>query len=337
VAHPSRFHLPAVSRFLLVAAVLALASACTGDNDPVGPRRQSPDPPSTATMELAFVSTRDGSAHIYVATANGSSVRRLTRGEEPAWSPDGKRIAFHVVSPVTGAFQIRVINVDGTGERVLTESGANAAWSPDGSRIAFNTVEGKPDAGIYVINSDGTGLRLLLGTEFEDPGAGDYPADPAWSPDGKRIAFVRKDISWSKPWQVYTMNADGSSPRLLTGAAADQKPTWSPDGMMIAFGSFRTIGTMNADGSGVRLYPSQLGFEPDWSPDGQSLIYSSFSSPTGDTISQVGSRMRVYVMDRDTGTARQLIPDAVAPTLPNYWDHQAAWWRNSSGAGSWDY
>jgi TolB protein len=326
-----------VSRFLIVAAVVGATSACLGEQEIVGPRQNAPDAPSTVTMELAFVSTRDGSSQIYVARANGSSVRRLTKGEEPAWSPDGKRIAFQVISPVSGAFQIRTINVDGTGERVLTEGGANAAWSPDGSLIAFNTVDVKPDAGIYVINSDGTGLRLLLGTEFEDPGAGDYPTDPAWSPDGKRIAFVRKDIYWWKPWQVYTMNADGSSPRLLTSAPADQKPKWSPDGTMIAFGAFRNIGTMNADGSGFRLYSAQLGFEPDWSPDGKSLIYSSFASPVGDSLSSVGSRMRIYVMERETGAARQLIPDALAPTLPNYRDHQAVWWRNYSGVGSWDY
>jgi Tol biopolymer transport system component len=70
-----------------------------------------------------------------------------------------------------------------------------------------------------------------------------------------------------------------------------------------------------------------LAFDPDWSPDGRSLAFESFSSPLGDSLTPLGSRMRIYVIDRETEVVRQLIPDAVAPSVPNYWDHQVAWSR----------
>ncbi len=124
--------------------------------------------------------------------ADGSGLRRLTRGPAwdggPAWSPDGRKIAFTRTIPPgegSGPWQsdVYVINVDGSGERNLTGDGVSSGpvWSPDGQKIAFTSWrDGKP--GIYVMNADGSGRRRLMRN-----GGG----LPSWSPDGRKIAFVR--------------------------------------------------------------------------------------------------------------------------------------------------
>jgi hypothetical protein len=124
---------------------LALLGSCRDGRDsvtapPLGQPTFPPTPPAQLaqiTGRIAFVSTRDGSPHIYVA--DSASVTRLTPGERPSWSLDGRRIAFHRCSglPVCrGPLEIHVIDADGSNERVLGP-GANPAWSPDGFRIAF--------------------------------------------------------------------------------------------------------------------------------------------------------------------------------------------------------
>ncbi len=119
-----------------------------------------------------FVSWRDGNGEVYAMDADGSGPRNLTQNPakdvRPAWSPDGRRIAF--VSRRDGNSEIYVMNADGSGKRNLTRDRANddyPTWSPDGRRIAF--LRGPPQAAsrdrygyhLYVVNADGSGLRRL--------------------------------------------------------------------------------------------------------------------------------------------------------------------------------
>lgn len=81
--------------------------------------------------------------------------------------------------------------------------------------------------GIYVINPDGTGgMRLTNHDAWDD--------EPAWSPDGRRIAFT--STRGGSGADLYIMNADGTNVMRLTTRAAVRQPTWSPDGLFIAFG-----------------------------------------------------------------------------------------------------
>jgi Tol biopolymer transport system component len=106
------------------------------------------------------------------------------------------------------------------------------------------------------------------------------PADhitPAWSPDGRAIAYAGDSIAgqgW--PHHIYSMRSDGSArTRLTSGAASDLDPSWSPDGSRIAFtrrGVTNQVWTMNADGSAQALLKDDAS-QPDWSPDGTKIVF----------------------------------------------------------------
>jgi len=192
-------------------------------------------------------------------------VRRLgLSGNNPAWSPDGRSIAYGV-----GA-QLFTTNVLGRpSPRQLTQlprfSVGSIDWAPDGQTIVFDG----PDS-IYTVRADGSQL-----TRLEAGGRGSGPGAPSWSPDGTKILYFNTP---GKPGrftaEVWTMDASGADKtrivRLNCCVGVWYPPIWSPDGKQIAFaadGRGAVSGTYvsNADGTRLRQlarFPTAIAWQP---------------------------------------------------------------------------
>ena len=206
--------------------------------------------------QIAFFSNRSDNYEVYVMDADGGSVRNLTRHAAddfaPAWSPDGRQIAF--ISRRDGNNEIYIMDVPIynslctelsesmlLGEdhecaphvRRLTNSMAEETspdWSPDGRRIVFS-LESDQDSEIYSMS---VYCESSQGCRSDRYNLSDNPAsdrDPAWSPDGRYIAFTSER---GGTWDIYVMSADGSRTQQLTdGTGAYVNPSWSPDGRQL--------------------------------------------------------------------------------------------------------
>ncbi len=212
-----------------------LRQLTTGPSDDATPK-WSPD-----GKQVVFASTRDGDEDVWIVNADGSGMRNVTRhpgsDSHPSWSPDGRQFVFCSTRGDGENDDIYVVNVDGSGLRRLTDNGLDwdtfPSYSPDGRRIVFRrlmrqrTTEGTlVNSEIMVMNRDGRGVVNLTRDAFFD-------GWPAWSPDGRRIAF---SSNRSDPYQIYVMNADGSAPmRLVESPYTDVRPQWLPDGAGLIF------------------------------------------------------------------------------------------------------
>ena len=207
---------------------------------------------------------------IVVASRDGAGLTQLTDtvttpgAHEPAWSPDGTRIAFISSYGLLGTDTfidrgLWVMNADGSGAIQLADyPGAIAiAWSPNGARLVFAT-----HFGLFLVNADATGLTQLT----PDNRA---PGSISWSPDGTRIAF------WG--WiscggvtceQIYTINPDGTGlMQLAITIPSAGSPAWSPDGTRLVFHGDGEVYVINRDGTGQRNLTNHPGVDsdPTWS------------------------------------------------------------------------
>jgi TolB protein len=259
-----------VRRIVVLLPVLVALAGCGSSGPP---------PPST----LIFVSSRDSDYAIFGVSANGDE-HRLTKQKgdsstraglffqaEPAWSPDGRRIAF--VSRRDGRSHIYAMRVDGTGTRRLTSSApddSSPTWSPDGRRIAFSRV-----GELFVVGSRGGPARRI------GQGVGGEALDPAWSPNGRLIAYDYRPPGYSIR-EIWVVGVSGKRARQVTRLReVSTRPAWSPDGRRIAFqsdanGGHVEIYSIGLDGKGLRR-ETRSGidtFDPDWSPDGRKIAFS---------------------------------------------------------------
>jgi TolB protein len=264
--------------------LLAVSAATAG---PKAERARS----RTNTLRIVFSRTNLKSSpitsEIYSITPTGTGLTRLTHNRlqdlTPTWSPSHRYIVFaRQMRYNQNEVRIFVMRAGGGGERALTPvfvSAGSPSVSPDGQKIAFTGVRNlTAGSSIWIVRADGSGLHELIGLQDFDPPMFEL-SGPAWSPDGKTIAF-HADCDCENGGPLYLMNADGSGARpLTTPGSYDVNPAWSPDGHTIAFTRVRgnnQIWVVRATGDGEKRIAVN-GENPSWSPDGRSLVFNGLN------------------------------------------------------------
>lgn len=234
-------------------------------------------------FEDVFAMDVDGSNLVRVADEPGAEF-------DGAWSPNGRWVVYRdSTRGINENDEIFIARADGSERRNLTNHPANdwgPDWSPDGSTVVFNSDRDGGAIRGYLVGPDGSNLRRIEVDAWVE-----YPA---FSPDGKQIAFMG---ALGSNYEVFVANlASGAVTRLTDSPGHDAWPVWSPDGSTIAFKSVRDdcriaprdrdcwrggpedehedIWLMQADGSNARRVTPEFGQFVAWSPDGDHLLIS---------------------------------------------------------------
>jgi eukaryotic-like serine/threonine-protein kinase len=289
--------------------------------------------------QIAFSSNRNGLPQIFVMHTDGSGTEQITSMPggacQPDWSPNGLHLVF--ISPCPGmqndhpGANLYVINVDGSGlvELPPIDGGAfDPAWSPDGKRIAFASLQNGL-AQISVINLDDP-LRYVvisLTKTSADVQLPDWSRQPAWSPDGKQIAYTAHS-RLTDALQIWVMGDTGEDQTLLINRGAvywDFLPNWSPDGKTILFSETsgsQMLGwlmvfnyTDHQSAEAIQLRMGSYGNHGSFSPDGANVLYESLN-----TASATSQKFHLYIMSYQGGS----LPTSLQSS-PGSMDFDPAW------------
>src|SRR5688572_30161036 len=215
---------------LSLAFLLVALSFCS--EEPTAPHAgQGASAANTALTEspaelaglIAFVTDRDGDSELYLMDAAGSRTAPLTvrsnfNDSDPAWSRDGRKLAFTSYPHPTYPSDIYSVSADGSELLRLTNTLASGArngdpsWSPDGERIVFvSNRDGGPE--LYMMNADGSGQMRLTTRPVREI---EENLGPAWSPGTQRIVYRSRQ---GGRHQIHSIQADGTRDRNLSNNA----------------------------------------------------------------------------------------------------------------------
>ena len=255
---------------------------------------------------------------VYVQDTDGGTPSRLTNHPaddlSPAWSPDGDRVAF-VRCGVGGECGVYAVDAQGGPEQTLAApSGLDIdglAWSPDGNRLAFSARSGRQGAfSLHLVSLDGTPPQRLTAP------ASTYPGDlaPAFSPDGRLLAFVRTEIDGRQDVAVVTVQG-GRVRRLAREQKGVTGIDWTADGQEVVYAA-------NRDGAAGLWRVGLDGSDPRWVSLGNDAgeIAAPSVGRTGG-VAFARQRVRSQVVEADaSGAVRAVLPStrddrqpAVAP------------------------
>jgi len=313
-APPMRFAYLLLIALLVVALAVGVAV--------VGSRLLSSTPaiPQGGAAVLAFASLVGESGDIFTVRADGTDLRQLTSGSGaetgPAFSPDGRRIAYRQWQD--GSDSLVVMDAGGGNRTTLAtyrSSGKDCArggiaWSPDGSSLVFpvsSACDSRFD--LFIVAADGSAPAtklLAMGTDS---------LHAAWSPDGKRIAFLGSDAAAGVGQYVVDVGPGGArsgglTPRRIGTSRGDLGNSgadiqWSPDGTKLAvISEAGDVVAIEPDGSGSRVLAKQA-YNPRWSPDGRHIAFHRQVDPS-EYFNDRPCTARTWVVEADGTNERRL-------------------------------
>jgi serine/threonine protein kinase/Tol biopolymer transport system component len=218
--------------------------------------------PDGQRIAFARIVVKDQRSALLVGRAGAGNLTQIVPPDAyvryPAFAPDGSQLAFATAPSRQGNFQLATVDL-ATGAIRLRgpDRVAWITWSPQGLTYAARVAPDQPQD-IFVLGASDTPRNLTNTPDMEE----DFPA---WSPDGRRLAFVASPPANLGQRQIYTIDADGGSRTQLTsGPGPHTNPVWSPDGKWIAYlaqegSSDWQVWAMRTDGS----EPRQITFGPE--------------------------------------------------------------------------
>ncbi|MGA2863422.1 MAG: hypothetical protein ABSF95_02935 [Verrucomicrobiota bacterium] len=227
---------------------------------------------ASPTGQIVFSSNRSGAWRLWLIQADGSGLKQLTTQDpddqdvDPMFRPDGKTVLF--TSTRGGKTGVWRLALDTSKvERIC--DGDQAEWSPEGKQIALRRNE-------RILTRDlATGAEKLL-----SPADWPHCSGPAWSPDGKSIAFAAR---WEAGNGIFIVPAAGGKPAKVYDQQGACEPHWSPDGTRLVYETETHICTLNPDGAKNRVITYFGGVQryARYSPDGKFLVFCQGVSEQG--------------------------------------------------------
>ena len=258
----------------------------------------------------SFDSVRQIDDIYLVNLAQGNAQLLQANASQPAFTPGGRRLAFHNLDPLHLGLAILDLTTNTLTELTAHPEDSVPAWSPDTSQIAFaSNKHGDRKWRIYVISPG------EVRGEGEEWGFGQMPA---WSLDGNRIAYHGCDQRGDN-CAVWVMQPGGFSPARLTTDASDTAPAWSPDGTQVAFtsaraGNWELFVIDIATGQEKRLTQDPAAdLAPVWSPDGRQIAF----------LSNRAGAWAVYILEVKSGQVHKVI--ATGDAYPDPFSERLSW------------